>query len=324
MKIVITGRLPGDVLESMAHKNGLFNIVSNDQYRPWDYEAIKKEARDATALMCMLTDKVDRELMDACPELKIIAIMAVGYDNVDVAYAAQKGILVTHTPGVLTNATADTAFALILGLMRRVVEGDAMIRADKFPVWSPFNFLGSEVSGKTIGIVGFGRIGQAVARRALGFGMQVLYHANRQTPERDALGAYSDLTALLWQSDVVSLHVPLTQETRHMIGAEELALMKDTAFLINTARGPVVDEEALYNALVSKTIAGAGLDVYEHEPQLYPGLKDLPNTVLLPHVGSATMETRIKMAEMCLKAIGDVLHGRMPANCLNVQMPDYR
>lgn len=322
MKIVITGRLPGEVLENLAHKNGLFNIVANDGAKPWDYATIKNEAKDATALMCMLTDRIDAELMDACPKLKIIAAMAVGYDNIDVAYAVKKGIIVTNTPGVLTNATADTAFALILGVMRRVVEGDAMIRADKFPVWSPFNFLGSEVAGKTIGIVGFGRIGQAVARRALGFDMQVLYHANRQTPERDALGRYCDLTSLLWQSDIVSLHVPLMPETRHLIGAEELALMKDTAFLINTARGPVVDEAALYNALASKTIAGAGLDVYEHEPDLYPGLKDLPNTVLLPHVGSATMETRVKMAELCLKAIGDVLHGRMPDNCLNAQIAE--
>lgn len=319
MKIVITGRLPDEILENMACKNGLFNIVSNNQDKPWTYEDIKNEARDAAALMCMLTDKIDRKLIDACPKLKIIAAMSVGYDNIDVACAAKKGILVTHTPGVLTNTTADTAFALILSVMRRVAEGDAMIRADKFPVWLPFNFLGSEVSGKTIGIVGFGRIGQAVARRALGFGMRVLYCANRQTPERDALGGYCDLTSLLWQSDIVSLHVPLTSETRHMIGAEELALMKDTAFLINTARGPVVDEEALYNALANKTIAGAGLDVYEHEPKLYPGLKNLPNTVLLPHVGSATMETRVKMAEMCLKAINDVLHGRMPENCLNAQ-----
>lgn len=316
MDIVLTGRLPGEVLKKLAHQNGLLNIVANDQDMPWSYETIKREARNATALMCMLTDRIDAELMDACPKLKIIAVMAVGYDNVDIAHAAKKGIRVTHTPGVLTNATADTAFALILGIMRRVVEGHAMIRAKNFPAWTPFNFLGSEVSGKTIGIVGFGRIGQAVARRALGFDMPVLYHANRQTPERDALGCYRDLETLLRQSDIVSLHVPLTPRTRHMLGTRELTLMKDTAFLINTARGPVVDEAALYNALANKTIAGAGLDVYEHEPEIYPGLCDLPNTLLLPHVGSATMETRIKMAAMCFKAIGDVLQGREPENCL--------
>lgn len=317
MKIVITGCLPEEVLENLAHKYALFDIFMNERSEPMAYADIKKVAKDAEALMCMLTDKIDRELIDACTRLKIIATMAVGYDNIDVAHAVQKGIIVTHTPGVLTNATADTAFALILGVMRRVVEGDAKVRDGKFPVWSPFNFLGSEVAGKTIGIVGFGRIGQAVARRALGFDMQVLYNANWQTPERDELGRFTDLTSLLWQSDIVSLHVPLSDTTRHLIGAEELALMKDTAFLINTARGPVVDEEALYNALLNKTIAGAGLDVYEHEPELYPGLAALSNTVLLPHVGSATMETRIKMADMCLEAIGDVLHGRMPKNCLN-------
>lgn len=320
MKTVITGRLPEELLETLADKYALRDIFMNDANAPMSYADIKKEARDATVLMCMLTDKIDRELMDACPELKLIAVMAVGYDNIDVACATQKGILVTHTPGVLTNATADTAFALILGVMRRVIEGDAMVRAGKFPVWSPFNFLGSEVSGKTLGIIGMGRIGQAVARRALGFNMRVLYYAKRQTAERDALGTYTDLTSLLWQSDIVSLHAPLTPETRHMLGPEELTLMKETAFLINTARGPIVDEAALYNALANKTIAGAGLDVYEFEPELYQGLSELPNTVLLPHVGSATAETRAKMAEMCFEAINDVLRGQKPKHCLNYDL----
>lgn len=317
MKTVITGRLPAEILQNAINTYGLGEVVMNETDKPMPYDAIKAAAIDADALMCMLTDKIDRELLDACPKLKIAAAMAVGYDNIDVAYAAQKGVLVTNTPGVLTNATADTAFALILAVMRRVAEGDGLVRANRFPVWSPFNFLGSEVSGKTIGLVGFGRIGQAVARRALGFDMRVLYYAKHQTPQRDALGQYAELDALLKEADIVSLHVPLTPVTRHMLGARELGLMQPTAFLINTARGPVVDEAALYAALKTKTIAGAGLDVYEKEPELYPGLEALPNTVLLPHVGSATTETRVKMAQMCLKAISDVFKGQKPENCLN-------
>ena len=252
--------------------------------------------------------------MDAAgPQLRVISNMAVGVDNIDVAAATARGILVTNTPGVLTDATADLAWALILSTVRRVLEGDRMVREGRFQLWSPFMLLGRSVAGATLGIVGMGRIGQAVARRALGWDMKVLYTRRSgplsagQVPHGAAWEHRAALDDLLVEADIVTLHVPLTPDTRHLIGARELALMKPGAYLINTARGPVVDEAALVEALRSGHLGGAGLDVYEHEPRLAPGLAGLPNVTLLPHLGSATVETRGRMAELAaLNAIAAV------------------
>jgi len=287
---------------------------------PMAAEHLRMAVADCQGLLCTISDTIDARLMDAAPNLKIIANYGVGYNNVDVAAAAQRGILVTNTPGILTNATADLAMALILAVGRRIVEGDRMVREGKFRFWAPFHFLGCEISGKTLGIIGLGRIGRAVARRAAGFGMNILYHNRRRLPpEREAALRieHTDLESLLSESDFVSLHVPLTEETHHLIGTRELSFMQPSAFLINTARGPVVDEVALVDALRRGTIAGAGLDVYENEPELAPGLGELGNVVLLPHVGSATAETRYKMAAMAAENLVAGLAGRIPLNCVN-------
>jgi glyoxylate reductase len=275
---------------------------------------------DKDGLLCMITDAVNEELLGRAPRLKMIANLGVGYNNIDVRAATTRGIPVSNTPGVLTEATADLAFTLLLAVARRVVEGDRRVRAGEFTFWAPFLFLGREVSGKTLGIVGMGRIGKAVARRARGFDMPVLYH-NRsriESGEEDRLGArYAPLDELLQKSDFVSLHVPLTAQTTHLIGAEQLAAMKPTAYLINTARGPIVNEQALLEALQARRIAGAALDVYENEPALTPGLTLLDNTLLLPHVGSATLETRTRMAAMAAQNLIAGLSGQTPPNVVN-------
>jgi glyoxylate reductase len=244
--------------------------------------------------------------------------MAVGYNNIDVTAATERSILVTNTPGVLTDSTADLTFALILAVARRVVEGDAMMRAGKFPGWGPLYMLGTEVSGATLGLVGPGRIAAAVARRAVGFGMTLLYHGRRPSPELEALGACGvGLDELLSASDFVSLHVPLTDETHHFIDRAALGRMRSTAFLINTARGPVVDEAALVEALRAGRIAGAGLDVYEREPEMAAGLAGCPNAVLLPHLGSATHATRSAMAAMAAENVLAYWRGERPPNLVN-------
>lgn len=253
----------------------------------------------------------------------MVANMAVGYNNIDLTAATRRGILVSNTPGVLTEATADLAFSLILGSARRIAEGDRMVREGRFSFWAPFHFLGRDVSGKTLGIIGMGRIGKAVARRARGFQMPILYF-NRNPLDKDEeeeLNArYVTLNNLLGESDFVSLHIPLSSGTRHFISEKELALMKTTAYLINTSRGPVVDEKALLSALQNEIIAGAGIDVYENEPAITPGLEKLDQVLLLPHVGSATLETRTRMAAM---AAGNLLAGlrrETPPNLINPEV----
>ncbi|PTX58268.1 glyoxylate reductase [Melghirimyces profundicolus] len=257
-------------------------------------------------LLSMLTDRVDGEVMDAAPGLKVISNYAVGYDNIDVGEAYRRGIAVTNTPGVLTDATADLAWALLMDAARRVTEGDRLNRAGGWKEWAPMFHLGKEVTGSTLGIVGMGRIGRAVAKRARGFDMKVVYFSRRRKDpkEENRLGIrYLPFRELLREADFVSLHAPYTRKTRHLIGREELSLMKETAFLINTARGGLVDEKALVEALKAGEIAGAGLDVYEDEPRLSPGLKQLPNAVLAPHLGSATRETRGQMARRAAENI---------------------
>ena len=319
-KILVTGNLPAEVMDPLREK---YEVEAHAEDRPMERQQLLSRIGDRDGLLCMITDAVDEELLGRAPRLKMIANMGVGYNHIDIAAATRRGIPVSNTPGVLTDATADLAFTLILAVARRVVEGDRRVREGKFKLWAPFLFLGREVSGKTLGIVGFGRIGRAVARRAAGFGMRVLYHnRSRLTPaeERESPAEYADLNTLLAQADFVSLHVPLSGETRHLIGAAELSRMKPTAYLINTARGPVVDEVALLAALQRGMIAGAGLDVYENEPALTPGLADLPNVVLLPHVGSATLETRTAMAAMAARNLIAGLDGQRPPNLVNPEV----
>ena len=248
----------------------------------------------------------------------------MGYNDIDVGAATRRGIVVTNTPGVLTDATAELAFTLLLAVSRRIVEGDKMVREGRFTHWAPFLFLGSQVSGKTLGIIGMGRIGKAVARRAFGFNMRVIYTSrSRLDPaeEKEHGAEYrSEMKSLLADADFVTVHVPLAAETRHLIGYHELSIMKKTAFLINTSRGPVIDEKALVEALRKGKIAGAGLDVYEDEPRITPGLIGLENSVLLPHVGSATLETRTKMAEMAVCNLLAYLRGEKPPDMINPEI----
>ncbi|MBE3576013.1 MAG: D-glycerate dehydrogenase [Firmicutes bacterium] len=305
-----------------------FNVQVNPHDRVLSRQELLAAVRGAHGLITMLNENIDAEVMDAAgPQLRVIGNYAVGFNNIDLAAATQRGIVVCNTPGVLTETTADLAWALLMASARRVVEGDHMVRAGQFQGWAPMLLLGQDVYGKTLGIVGFGRIGQAVARRARGFDMRVVYYsAHRRPPEEEqALGAtYLPLDELLRQADFVSLHVNLTPATRHLIDERALSLMKPTAHLINTARGPVVDEAALVRALREGRIAGAGLDVFENEPALAPGLKDLPNVTLLPHAGSASIPTRTRMAVMIAQDVRAVLQGQRPAHPVNTEVLEAR
>jgi glyoxylate reductase len=275
----------------------------------------------AEALVCLLTDRIDAAVLDLAPRLKVVANVAVGYDNVDVEAASARGIVVCHTPGVLDETTADLAFALVLAASRRLSEAEADLRAGRFAGWGLTDYLGQDVHGATLGIVGFGRIGRAVARRAEGFRMRVLHH--QRTPT-GLPGYVADLDELLRASDVVSLHVPLTEHTHHLIDRRRLALMKPTAVLVNTARGPVVDEEALAEALETGGIFAAGLDVYEREPTVHPRLLAARRAVLLPHIGSASVATRTAMARMAVADAARVLAGDRPLHPVPEQRPEQR
>ena len=278
--------------------------------------ALREGLCRSDAAIVTLGDRIDAEALHATTRLKILANYAVGYNNIDLAAARQHGLIVTNTPDVLTDATADLTWGLILATARRIVEGDALVRSGRWPGWSPTQLLGAEVSGKTLGIVGMGRIGQAVAGRAMGFRMPIRYHS-RQPIASSSLPReweYRSLQELLGDADVVTIHAPLTSATHHLIGAPELAWMRPTAFLINTARGPIIDEGALIDALKTGVIAGAGLDVYEQEPAMHSGLAQLKQVVLLPHLGSATLHARVQMGLICLENIQAVLDGRPALN----------
>lgn len=299
-----------------ARSLGLPLVIHDDPDRPPSRDRLLSDVRGASALITLLTERVDDELLDAAGRgLRVVANCAVGYDNVDVAAAAERGVVVTNTPGVLDEATADVAFGLILATSRRLVEADRFLRTGTDWIWGPQFFVGLDISaGATLGIVGLGRIGLAVARRAAAFNMRILATGRRASSEEArALGVEpADLSRLLAESDVVSLHCPLTPETHHLIGTEQLAAMKPTAILVNTARGPVVDEAALVEALRSGVIAGAGLDVFEEEPRLHPGLRELENAVLLPHVASAGRATRDAMGKLAVDNVRAVLAGEAP------------
>lgn len=275
--------------------------------------------RGMDGLLCLLTDRIDADFLDAATSLRGIALMAAGYNNVDLEECTRRRVPVSNTPGVLTDATADLTWALLLAAARRVPEAERFLRAGRFAGWSPTLLPGAAVAGKTLGIVGAGRIGAEVARRGRGFRMRILYSSRRPNPELEAdLGAeQKPLRELLSESDFVSLHVPLTEETRHLIDRDSFKLMKPEAILVNTSRGQVVDEAALEEALREGIIAGAGLDVYEDEPAVRPGLLEIENAVLLPHIGSATRDSRSRMAAMAAENLIAMLTGGIPPNCLN-------
>jgi glyoxylate reductase len=298
-------------------------VEINPDDRTLSADELRAAVAGRDAVLCLLTDKIDEAVLEAARGCRVFANMAVGYNNIDVDAATARGILVTNTPGVLTDVTADLTWTLILAVARRVVEGDREMRSGRFPGWGPLYMLGGDVTGRTLGLVGPGRIAAAVAERAVGFRMRLLYHGRRPSPTLEALGAEGvGLDRLLAESDVVSLHVPLTDETRHLIDAQALGKMKSSAYLINTSRGPVVDERALVAALKAGTIAGAGLDVYEDEPRMAEGLADCPGAVLLPHLGSATHATRAAMARMAAENLTAVLRGQRPPNLVNPPVLD--
>ncbi len=283
--------------------------------RPPGRDELIEAVRGVVGILSTATEKIDGEVMDAAGDgLKVIANMAVGYDNIDVRAARERGVVVTNTPGVLDETTADVAFMLMLAAARRLGEGERLLRAGKWEWWGPKQLRGIDVWGKKLGILGMGRIGRAVARRARGFGMEILYHnrSRNQDAERELGARYLGLDDLLAESDFISIHTPLTDETRHLIGAEELERMKPQAVLVNTSRGPVVDEGSLADALEHGRIFAAGLDVYEEEPRVHPKLLELENVVLAPHIGSASMETRDRMATLAAENLRAVLRGEQP------------
>lgn len=290
-----------------------------------DPAELARAVAEVDALIPLLTVKITDEVLAAARRLKVIANHAVGYDNVDVQAATRRGIIVTNTPGVLTEATADLAWAALLAVVRQVVPGDAMMRAGAYTGWSPTLMLGADMAGKTLGVVGLGAIGKAVARRAAGFEMEVLFHDPGQPSDAVEIGGLITargvpLAELLSRSDFVSLHVPLNRETHHLMDAARLAQMKSGAYLVNTSRGPVVDEQALVAHLRAGGIAGAALDVYEQEPAMAEGLAGLQNVVLLPHLGSATLETRLRMAHTAAANAHAVLQGNEPPNWVNREL----
>ncbi len=315
--ILVTSKLPGNALEAFGED---YKIKSLAGKRSPDKKELKKLFAKTDGAITLLSDQIDETVL-ADSKVKIIANYAVGYNNIDIKTASEKIILVTNTPDVLTNATADLAWALILSAARRIPEGEKMMRSGKFKGWAPELLLGMDLSHKTMGIVGMGRIGKAVARRALAFGMKIAYtDSKRLLPsEEEPYGAkFVDLETLLKDSDIVSLHCPLTEGTRHLLSRERLFTMKKEAILINTARGPIVDEEALAEALESHLFA-AGLDVYEKEPEVHPALLKLKNVVLLPHLGSAGRETREEMARMAVNNIIAFFDGKVPPNIIPEQ-----
>ena len=310
-RVLVTRRLPSGGLEPLADHE---LVGPNADDAPYSHAELVAHAGEVDAIVCVLTDTIDAEVLAAGAaggRLKAVANVAVGYDNVDVRTARENGVVVCNTPGVLDETTADLAFTLILAASRLTHEAEADLRADRWQGWGITQYLGRDVHGATLGIVGYGRIGRAVARRAAGFDMRVLHHARGDTGET---GYLVDLDELLATSDIVSLHVPGGDPTHHLIDARRLALMKPTAVLVNTARGSVVDEAALGDALHEGRLFAAGLDVFEREPEVHPRLLAAPRTVLLPHIGSASQATRTRMAALASSAVATVLNGGMPPN----------
>ncbi len=317
--VFITRPLPAEAVNDLAER---CEVAMHPEDAPLKPEQLAEACREVDGLVACGV-RVSEELLPHAPRLRVVANVGVGYDNIDVAACTRRSIVVTNTPGVLSDTTADLAFALLMAVARRVVEGDRFVREGRWQRWEWKLLWGADIFGKTLSLYGFGSIGQAMARRSRGFSMRVLYHARHRAPEaleRELGARYADRETLLREADYLSLHVPLTSETQHLIGAHELALMKPSAFLINTARGKVVDEEALAQALKARRIAGAGLDVFEKEPHVHPELLKLDNVVLMPHVGSATAETRAKMAKLAAANLLAALEGRRPPNLVNPEV----
>jgi glyoxylate reductase len=319
MKVLVTRKIPTPGLDLLRKE---FAITVNPNDRVLTKEEIIKGIKGKDGLLCLLTDPIDREVIYTEPKLKMIASYAVGYDNIDICAATERRIPVSNTPGVLTETTAELAWALLFSVTRRIVEGDTFTRAGKFKGWAPLLMLGQDVTNKTLGIIGAGRIGTAFALKSKGFDMKVIYTDEQRNERLECeLGAKKvSLLELLKKSDYVSIHVPLMNATHHLIGERELRAMKKTAILINTARGPIVNEKALVKALKEHWIFGAGLDVYEKEPKISRELKSLDNVVLQPHTGSGTIETRTKMALIAAENLIEGLKGNTPPNCINKEV----
>lgn len=324
-KIFATRELPGDALASLAETHDVHVFPEERAPSP---EELRENLRDVDVLISMLCDQVDRQAIQRANRLKIIANYAVGTNNIDVDWATIKDIAVLHTPDVLTDCTADMAFALLLATARRLQEGGQLIRAQEWGEWQPDFMLGTRVSGKQLGIIGMGRIGLAVARRARAFSMRIVYHNRKPLAfgrSRELGATYVSLEELLQTSDFVSLHCPLTPQTHHLIDKNALEMMQPHAILINTSRGPVIDEAALVQALSENRLRAAGLDVFEEEPTVHPTLLTLKQVVLSPHLGSATRETRSEMATLLARGIEDTLRSRLPINILNPEvLPSLR
>lgn len=324
-EIYVTREIPERGLKII---NQRFKAVVWPEYAPPPKNVIKEHVKNADGLVSLLSDKIDAEIFDKAPELKIVSQFAVGFDNIDVKEATKRGIYVTNTPGVLTETTADFAWALLMAVARRVVEADKYIRTGKWKVgWHPQMLSGRDVHGGTIGIVGAGRIGSAVARRAKGFDMRILYYdvVPRPDLERDTDAERVDLDTLLKKSDFVSVHVPFMRATYHLIDENKLNLMKESAFLINNSRGPIINERALYKALKERSIAGAALDVFEQEPTPENNpLLELENVVLSPHISSSSYETRSRMAEIVAENLIEFFEGRKPPNLVNSEVTQVR
>jgi glyoxylate reductase len=319
--VLVTRRLPP---EPMGRLRELTDADVWEGDDAMDRDQLLKRIAGKRGAITLLTDRVDGELLDAAgSDLSIVANYAVGFDNVDVEECTRRGVLVSNTPEVLTETTADTAWALLMASARRVPEGDRFLRSGTPWIWGPEMMLGRDVHGKTLGVVGFGRIGQAVARRGSGFGMRVIYFDVARPPEdveRELAAEYREFDALLAEADFISVHVALTPETRHLFGAEQLRAMKDTAVLVNTSRGPVIDEGALAEALDGGEIFAAGLDVFENEPEVHPRLLALDNAVIIPHLGSATVETRDAMGFLAVENLVNALAGDRPPTLVNPEV----
>jgi len=295
--------------------------------KPLSKTELMKRLNGRQGLVCLITDAIDATVLESSPDLKVVSNVAVGFNNIDVATATRRGVVVTNTPDVLTETTADFAWTLLMATARRLVEADRYVRDGKFTQWEYMVLLGGDIFGKTLGIIGFGRIGRAMARRALGFNMRVLYQdavAASAATERELRATRTDTATLLRDSDFVSIHTPLLPDTHHLINAQSLRTMKKTAYLVNASRGPVVDEAALVQALTEGWIAGAGLDVFEDEPKVHPGLVGLPNAVLAPHIASASSDTRIKMALLAVDNCLAVLEGQAPPTPVNPEVVGKR
>lgn len=319
LKVFATHRL-FEPARKILHENCDVEYWENPERPP--REEVLRRARDKEALVCLLTEKVNDELLQAAPKLKIAANVAVGFDNIDVPACTKRGVVATNTPGVLDETTADFAWTLLMAVARRLLEGDALARAGSWKGWDLDQLVGTDVWGKTLGIVGFGRIGRAMARRASGFQMKVIYTDAVRAPgdvEKELRAEFREMNALLAEADFISVHTPLLPETRGLFNAERFEQVKRTAFLINTSRGPVVNEGDLVAALENGKIAGAALDVFEKEPAIHPGLRR-SNVVLAPHIASASLETRTKMAVMAAENVVALLQGRRPINVLNPEV----